>query len=776
MIKQRKILVLEDDPDMREALGEALTEDGYLVVLARRGEEAVKLSSQEEFDLVVSDIKMPGMDGLEAVEQIQGHQPGMKSVIVSGYCTEQDSLRAEQLGVSEVINKPFVLDDLLHRIRLLIDEQDRRQQGKEKLADLETGALTSLRIITELIEKAQNGPLSKAGGLAAKLAAESDDPKGAFRAELLTLLAGCRELAPELRSPEFGEEMESLVRSVLSHRTGAGKAEDLNNSRFAEIASLALSTELGADESQPANFDPALMARLKDAFDNEASTLRESTAVGRNLLALGKAMEVANDLETAHSSYRELIADHANTREEVGGRLGLVRIALLAEDHDHLKVLAEEALLSASKRGETRPVIALELGLLLMWELPDLSRELLRDAWNKYRSINDLTRAGYARLALCALGADWTEETEQSLSLFMDSKHSRLLKKSVKWLLPLLLEQGHPAAKAIQLKFPSELLECLNSGHLSSEARKRVVETFKTTDRPASGSILRILAEDSTKEVSLLANRLLHSGDAPESPPLLKIFTFGQFEISFGESKLPPENWKRKKIRHLLAYLASAWRAACSEDKLLEVFWPGPMDRAKRSLYQATWEVRRLLKMENWPDLDYIQRNNGFLGVNRQEPVWVDIEEFEQTLERANKLVQRNLLSEATPLYSEAVNIARGPYLEDCYEDWAVQRQNSVSNGLMQAREFLARQALQDGTPQPALQHAQELLVLDSLHQPGQVLVMNSLNKLGQHQEALDRFQTFKRELQEGLQIEPSLDLLRAFEQAKLGLSGPSIG
>lgn len=746
------ILVLEDDPDLREALGAALSEDGYRVVLARRGEEAVKLSTQEEFDLVVSDIKMPGIDGLEAVEQMQGHQPQMKSVIVSGFWTDKDSLRAENLGVSEVINKPFCLDDLLHRIGLLLDEKNRRQAGQETLSEMEKGALSSVRI---LVDSLGGGKLLQAGRRAAQLGEDSDRLKAAFFAELVTLLAGLRKFYPDMQCPIFGEEIESWVLAVLSEETL--QESELIFSRLAR-------TSLGMEDS-----DTSAAAGSRH--------LQESTPASRNLLSLGKAMEAANDIETAHRSYSDLITQHAGTKEEIWAHLGLCRIALLAEDTENLAALCEATLEASARRADTLAGVRLELGLLLMRELPDLSRELLKDASRTYASVQDSVKSGYTQLALCAAGvAEWGEQTERSLSWLTGANQARLLKRSLPWLLPLLLELSHPAAKLLQTQFPRELLKSLNSGDLSPKARMNVAETLKTTSPPASGSILRLLAEDPVKEVSHLASRLLHIEIPDESPPLLRILTFGPFEVYFGASPLASEQWKRKKLRIFLAYLASAWRTPRSEDLVLEEFWPGPADRAKRSLYQATWEIRRALKPENWEQIDYIQRLNGFLSINRQYPVWIDIEEFESTLDRAKRLGEQGQSKDAASLYSEAIRLARGPYLEGCYEDWIVRYKNSVELGLIEAREAVACQAFEDRDFELALENANELLALDSLHLKGQLLTMDSLIELGRFQEAQQRFRLFKRELQDELQLEPSLDLLRAYQRAEIGMSGPSIG
>jgi CheY-like chemotaxis protein len=103
----RKILVVDDDPVVGRSFDRVLTGWGYAVVTARDGDEALRKIAAEEYDVVFTDIRMPGMDGIAVAEHIRDRQPWLPVVIVSGYATAANEARARAAGVSAVLHKPL---------------------------------------------------------------------------------------------------------------------------------------------------------------------------------------------------------------------------------------------------------------------------------------------------------------------------------------------------------------------------------------------------------------------------------------------------------------------------------------------------------------------------------------------------------------------------------------------------------------------------------------------------------------------------------------------
>jgi len=103
----RKVLVVDDDPVIGKSFDRALSGKGYAVITARNGEEALNKLRNETYDVVFTDIKMPGMNGLEVAERVRETQPWLPVVIVTGYGTEAHEARAKAAGVSGFLHKPL---------------------------------------------------------------------------------------------------------------------------------------------------------------------------------------------------------------------------------------------------------------------------------------------------------------------------------------------------------------------------------------------------------------------------------------------------------------------------------------------------------------------------------------------------------------------------------------------------------------------------------------------------------------------------------------------
>ena len=120
MTALRKILVVDDDPVVGKSFNRVLDGKGYVVVTAHDGPEALNRLAEGEYDLVVTDIRMPGMDGIEVTERVKAKRPWIPVVIVTGYGTADNENRARAAGVAGFLRKPLAPTDIENSARLAL--------------------------------------------------------------------------------------------------------------------------------------------------------------------------------------------------------------------------------------------------------------------------------------------------------------------------------------------------------------------------------------------------------------------------------------------------------------------------------------------------------------------------------------------------------------------------------------------------------------------------------------------------------------------------------
>jgi DNA-binding response OmpR family regulator len=112
------ILVMEDDLSVANGLEMVLSEEGYTVNLAGTGELALEAFKQKRFDLLVADLRLPDIDGMEVIKQVKEAKPETEVIVITGYGTTATAVEAMKLGVHDFLPKPFTED----QIKAAIDE------------------------------------------------------------------------------------------------------------------------------------------------------------------------------------------------------------------------------------------------------------------------------------------------------------------------------------------------------------------------------------------------------------------------------------------------------------------------------------------------------------------------------------------------------------------------------------------------------------------------------------------------------------------------------
>ena len=123
-MKRNKILVVDDEHLIRWSLEQNLKKQGYEVVTAGDGEEALRQVREEQPDLVLLDIQMPGISGIEALEKIKEHDEDIVVIMVTAHGGLETAVNAMRLGAYDYVSKPFNLDELAIIIRKALENTD----------------------------------------------------------------------------------------------------------------------------------------------------------------------------------------------------------------------------------------------------------------------------------------------------------------------------------------------------------------------------------------------------------------------------------------------------------------------------------------------------------------------------------------------------------------------------------------------------------------------------------------------------------------------------
>src|SRR6202171_1727143 len=134
---QKHLLIVEDEAPLRQAIAEQLADRGYQVEQADSGEAAIARLADFAFDIIITDLRLPGLDGSAVVEAAVGRYPDIIAIVVTGYGTVKDAVEAIKRGASDFVNKPFQIDELLHVLASALEQRRLKSENAYLRAQLE---------------------------------------------------------------------------------------------------------------------------------------------------------------------------------------------------------------------------------------------------------------------------------------------------------------------------------------------------------------------------------------------------------------------------------------------------------------------------------------------------------------------------------------------------------------------------------------------------------------------------------------------------------------
>jgi DNA-binding NtrC family response regulator len=153
-----KILVLDDEQIVLDSVSRILEEENYKVRTAQKGSDALEILKEGGFDIFITDLKMPGMDGLQAMESISEIDPDISMIMFTAYSTVDSAVKAMKLGAVDYIRKPFTPDQLTELVnksmsdRKIRFEKRYREDTFEELKKAISSTLNLKEVLSLIVE------------------------------------------------------------------------------------------------------------------------------------------------------------------------------------------------------------------------------------------------------------------------------------------------------------------------------------------------------------------------------------------------------------------------------------------------------------------------------------------------------------------------------------------------------------------------------------------------------------------------------------------------
>ena len=364
-MSQTRVLVVDDETLIRKSFVRALQDDGFLVESAESGEEAIRLFHEGQFDLVITDLRMPGVDGLGVLRAVKASRPEVEVVLLTGYGTIQSAVEAIKEGAYNYITKPLNKHELLRIAHEVAEKTELRGRVEQLQSQLEErfslhnliGRSPAMQRVYDLIERVResdcNVVITGESGTGKELVARAIHFTGP-RAETPFVAVNCGALPESIAERElFGHERGAFTGAV---RTQPGYFESANGGTIFldELPELSL------------NIQVKLLRVIQQ---------REITRVGST-----RPMRIDIRILAATNRNPEQCLQQGILREDLYYRLNVVTIALppLRERQDDIPLLADHFLEKCARRADLprRKLAPTALDAILTYAWPGNVREL----------------------------------------------------------------------------------------------------------------------------------------------------------------------------------------------------------------------------------------------------------------------------------------------------------------------------------------------------------------------------------------------------------------
>src|SRR5918995_2526431 len=154
------LLLVEDEAPLRQAVAERLEDHGFVVVQAETGERAVEALTEFAFDILVTDLRLPGMDGVQVIDAAVERYPDIIAIVITGYGTVRDAVGVIKRGATDFVTKPFQFEELMHALNGALEQRRLKSENAYLRAQLQeryrfegiVGRSRAMRDLFQLLE------------------------------------------------------------------------------------------------------------------------------------------------------------------------------------------------------------------------------------------------------------------------------------------------------------------------------------------------------------------------------------------------------------------------------------------------------------------------------------------------------------------------------------------------------------------------------------------------------------------------------------------------
>ncbi len=357
----QNVLIVDDEINVRQLLSKILSKNGYNTFIAESGEAALPILEMENIDIVISDLKMPGISGITLLEQVKSINPDISFIIITAFATTQTAIDALRNGASDYITKPFDIDEILNSVKKLYKNS---KQMDSLVSDDKT-------FFTDSFKTQSKSPSMKKVLELAQQVAPSD---------LTVILTGETGTGKEVLATAIHQWSNRCNEPMLKINCGA-IPENLLES---ELFGYEKGAFTGASKSKPGKFE---IANKGTIFLDEIGDISPKLQVKLLRVLQDKTFERLGGLSSIEVDVRIICATNKNLKEEVKNgnfredlfyRLNVVPIQIppLRERTEDIENLVSYFLSRVSTKSSSKSLSGEALHFLKNYDWPGNIREL----------------------------------------------------------------------------------------------------------------------------------------------------------------------------------------------------------------------------------------------------------------------------------------------------------------------------------------------------------------------------------------------------------------